>query len=168
MAYETATEAAARIRAAYKAKGWSSRMIGVRADQYSMGSTIRVEIKDPRIRKRDAEEIANTAERISRCEMTGEILSGGNRFVDVEHSRECRDILARRYIAAVERACDELRGSEIGDENRDLCERVSIAKCRDSWNGARRIWIDDQPGMQFGDDQNGRELAAYSIAVAIE
>jgi hypothetical protein len=81
--YTTPAEDAAQIRAAYKRHGWSSKDISVRARSYSMGSSIDVVVKRPGIPLAVVKGIAETCEKIDRCEITGEILSGGNRFVSV-------------------------------------------------------------------------------------
>lgn len=96
------TEYAAKIRKELKEKhGWNSRHVSVRADYYSMGSSIHVEIKDASIPVGVVKEIAEQAERISRCEVTGEILGGGNRFVEVRYSREAEEAIAADYIEPV-------------------------------------------------------------------
>src|SRR3990167_9883041 len=71
-----------------------------------MGSSIDVTIKDPSIPLPVVKEIAERAERISRCEVTGEILGGGNRYVHVRYSHEAQTIIGRRYADAVQRAVD--------------------------------------------------------------
>lgn len=85
MSYTTTTEAAATIRAALKARGWNARKVSVRASSYSTGSSIRVEIKSADVPLSIVEAIANGEEQIDRCGITGEILSGGNRFVTVQY-----------------------------------------------------------------------------------
>ena len=109
---KTTTEQAAEIRAAYKRLGWNSRKISVRTDYYSMGSSIHIEIKSPEVDARKAEEIARGAEHIDRCEITGEILSGGNTYVHFGHSRECREILARRWQDQLNAALDRIPGDD--------------------------------------------------------
>src|SRR3990172_189848 len=104
----TTTDAAAEIRAAYKARGWTDRQIGVRANYFSLGSSIDITIKDGQIPVHEAKKIAEGKERISRCEMTGEILGGGNRYVSVSVSQAAQQLKARRYIEAVEAAIDKL------------------------------------------------------------
>ena len=102
------TDRAAQIRAAFKAKGWTSRDISVRAEYYSMGSSIHVVIKNPDVPFEPVERAANEHERIDRCEYSGEILSGGNRFVHVSYSTEARAILTARYADVVNLAKAEL------------------------------------------------------------
>lgn len=98
MAYPgSTTDRAAQVRASLKAKGWTSRDVSVRADNYSMGSTLRVVIKNPAVPIGVVEPIANAHERIDRDHLTGEILSGGNRFVDVGYSPEALAALASKY-----------------------------------------------------------------------
>lgn len=111
MTYQTAAEAAADVRAAYKAEGWNSRMISVRADNYSMGSALRIEIKDARIPLWKARNLAEGKEEILRCEYSGEILSGGNRYVTVTVSDDARKAKAAPYLDAVAKADAELQTS---------------------------------------------------------
>lgn len=101
------TDRAAQLRAALKAKGWTSRDVSVRAEYYSMGSSIHVVIKNPDVPFAPVEEAANQHERIDR-DGFGEILSGGNRFVHVSYSPTADAALAARYTDAVSTAAREL------------------------------------------------------------
>jgi len=100
------TEYAAEIRKALKAKGWSTRDVSVRAKYFSMGSSIDVTIKNSSVPLPVVKEIAERAESISRCQITGEILSGGNRYVSVSYSHEAQETIANEYIPAVKAAVD--------------------------------------------------------------
>lgn len=80
------TSIAQSIRAALKTAGFNSRQISVKNDSYSMGSTVHVTIKSAEIAKDKIEEICKGFEKVDRCRETGEILSGGNSFVDVEYA----------------------------------------------------------------------------------
>lgn len=94
------------LRAAYKARGWNRTAISVRNNSYSMGSSMRVEIKraDLVTDYAEAERLANAGERISRCEMTGEILNGGNRYVNFDFSAAALEMIAAPFLAASEAA----------------------------------------------------------------
>lgn len=106
--YTTAAEDAAAIRKELKTRhGWTSRQISVRADNYSMGSSIHVTIKDASIPSRVVEAIANKAESIDR-DQWGEILSGGNRFVHCGYDSSALDAMTARWIGAVDAAYLEL------------------------------------------------------------
>jgi hypothetical protein len=78
-------EASKTIRAALKGAGYGTKQVSVRNDSYSMGSTVHVRIKDPAVPLAKVEAIANRSERVDRDEATGEILSGGNMFVEVSY-----------------------------------------------------------------------------------
>lgn len=108
MKYISTTEHAAQIRADLKARGISSRQVSVRADLYSLGSSIRIKIKDPNISIRLVREIAKSHEHIDRDERTGEILGGGNRFVSVDYAGSAKDALSARYLDTVQAAADTL------------------------------------------------------------
>lgn len=99
----TSTEHAASIRATLKAHGISSRDVSVKTDYYSMGSSIRITIKNPAVSSLLVETIANPHERIDR-DGFGEILSGGNRFVFVSYSLDAQKALAAPYVAKVDAA----------------------------------------------------------------
>lgn len=94
------TDRAAQIRAALKAKGWTSRDVSVRAEYYSMGSSIHVVIKNPDVPLAPVEAEANAHEKIDR-DQWGDILSGGNRYVHVNYSSEANAALARRHMDAM-------------------------------------------------------------------
>jgi hypothetical protein len=104
---ETTTDRAAEIRAELKrAHGWTSRQVSVRAEYFSLGSSIDVVVKDPTIPLPTVKAIAERAESIRHCEVTGEILGGGNRYVSVTYSHAALDAIATRYADAVQRAVD--------------------------------------------------------------
>ena len=105
----TTTDHAARIRADLKRlHGWTSRQVSVRAEYFSLGSSIEIVIKDPAIPRKAVKAIAEPAERLHRCEITGEILGGGNRYLSVRYSNEAQAIHGRRYADAVQRAVNLL------------------------------------------------------------
>lgn len=72
-------EHAALIRAAYKKAGIKA---SVRSESFSMGSAINIRVKSGSLKL--AREIASSAERIERCDVTGDILSGSNRYLHVD------------------------------------------------------------------------------------
>lgn len=97
------TEAAALIRRALKTKlGATARQVSVRCDIYSMGSSIDVKIKDPSISKAAVEAIALEHQRVSR-DSSGEILSGGNMFIEVEYEGAAVAPLRGEVLAALGR-----------------------------------------------------------------
>lgn len=102
-----ATEHAAQIRSTLKqTHGWTSRQISVRSEYFSMGSSIDVIVKDPAIPLPVVKAVAEGAESIRRCEISGEILGGGNRYVSVRYSHEAQAAIGARYLDAVQRAVD--------------------------------------------------------------
>ncbi len=75
-----------------KAYGITSKQVSIKTHNYSMGSSIYINIHDPAIDIKDVENIANPKESVRRDE-SGEILSGGNRFVFVGYSDRARAAL---------------------------------------------------------------------------
>ena len=98
---DSTTGRAASLRAALKARGWSSRDVSVRAESFSLGSAIRVLIKNPAVPLATVRTLAEAEEHIDR-DQWGEILGGGNRYVTVSYTTAATEILARRHIRALE------------------------------------------------------------------
>lgn len=115
--YTTPAEDAKKIREALKARGWNQRDVSVRARSYSMGSSIDVTIKTARPDHGEVEALARgIAERISRCESTGDILGGGNRFVNVSVSDAAEAELGAPHVAGLRAAVSEMRGTGDGNQ----------------------------------------------------
>jgi hypothetical protein len=93
----TRNEKTAAIRAELKKRGWNSRQVSVRGENCTYSSAIRVVVKDPQVPLSVVRRIAEQHERVRRCEITHDILSGGNTFVDVEYASE----VLEPYIKAI-------------------------------------------------------------------
>jgi hypothetical protein len=104
--YLSTTQRSALIREALKAKGIPARAVSVRSDHFSMGSAIRIVIKSAAVRISLVKEIASEHEKIDRCSSTGEILSGGNRYLDVEYGHD----LVRGLAAGIESKLSDEEG----------------------------------------------------------
>ncbi len=97
--------AAQAIRAALKSElSANSKKVSVRIDRYSMGSAIHVEIKDASMKFAEVHAIASAYEEVRRCEISGDILSGGNMYVSVGWSHGARGERAARHVDAVKEA----------------------------------------------------------------
>jgi hypothetical protein len=158
----SATDEAKRIRTEYKRRGWSSRMVSVRSEYFSMGSAVRVEIKSPEVNAKVAEEIAERSEIIHRDQYSGEILGGGNRYVTVTHSSECRRIMAAPWIEPLRAAlasipagdCSRIAGIDGAPEDAG----VSMEN-----TGTASLWIDGRGGHYFH-PENGLVCPAVELA----
>jgi hypothetical protein len=100
--YQSPAEAAAEIRGKLKKLyGITSRQVSVRCASFSMGSSLDVTINDPAVDIREVRNVADGKEKISRCEMTGEILSGGNRYLDVRYGKRAAEAFAAANAEAI-------------------------------------------------------------------
>ena len=106
----TTKERAKAIRAALKAKGWSSKKISVRTHSYSLGASIYVTIKDASIPLKTVEKIAKDQQEIRRCQYSGEILGGGNTYVTVSYSSGALDGLKALFRAELETGAKNFLG----------------------------------------------------------
>lgn len=166
-AFKTTTEHAAEIRAAYKARGWSSRKVSVQAEYFSMGSAIRVTIKHPEVCMAEAERIAEEHASISRCEITHEILSGGNRYVTVSYSSECEKALGAPYVAGIKAALAELEGAERGTIA-EVAGAEGYGLSREHGTYAR-LWTERGREMEFfTGSESGIEHGAFVLACLLK
>jgi hypothetical protein len=93
----TRNEKTAAIRAELKKRGWNSRQVSVRGRPCTYSSSIDVVIKDARVPLKVVEKIANSYESVRRCEVTGDILMGGNTYVSVDYDSDA----LKPYVEAV-------------------------------------------------------------------
>lgn len=150
MIYVSTADHAKQIRTTLKKEhGWTGQDVSVRTHNYSMGSSIYVTIKKRGIDKLLVEKIAKGHERISRCEYSGEILSGGNRFVSVDYDWEFLDAIKKEVKSEVDAAwakavespghAVDLMGWKVYcDEN----NRPRVYK-EDSEDASERLWSSD-------------------------
>lgn len=157
---KTTTDEAANLRAALKAKGFSSRQVSVRADYYSMGSTLRVQIKDARVPFVLVKRLAEAKERIDRDQF-GEILSGGNRYVSISLTAEAAKAKAAPYLEAVQKAAEKLPEGET-TYHEAINERFSL--CRGNHGYGWALW----GRSSFIVQRNELESIALEIAVQME
>jgi hypothetical protein len=139
-AYLSTTQHADNIRKTLKAQhGWTSRDVSVRADRYSMGSSIYVTIRRADIPLAIVEGIAKQAESISRCAITGDILSGGNRYVSVRYDRAATDAIAAKVRPNVEAAVAAVGTVETSALERIAGTRFSVGRTMHTftlWSGS--------------------------------
>lgn len=96
---ESVAETAKRIRQALKIS-FAGVRFSVRSDSYSGGSSVRVSWTDGPTQKR-VQDVIGRYQSVHRCEITGEILNGGNRYVTC--NRDSSPELAARAKAEADR-----------------------------------------------------------------
>jgi copper chaperone CopZ len=107
--YQSPAEAAAEIRGKLKKLyGITSRQVSVRCASFSMGSSIDIEIKDPAVDIREVRNAADSKEKIDRCQYTGEILSGGNRYLSVKYGSKAAETFAAANVETFARLLSDL------------------------------------------------------------
>lgn len=150
------TTPAQRLRTAFKTAGLNSRRVTVRHDH----STLRVTIRDASASLSKVKAIADQFVSVRRCEATGEILCGGNTFVDVSYTDALVAPVKAALVALLDPAADDEIVSLLGDYR-----AAKISRQR----GAMRaeevcIW---GPGFDFRNSiACGITWAAERIAVA--
>ena len=136
---KSTTDEAKELRTELKEKlGANSRQVSVRTEYYSMGSSIHVWVKDPEISLPAVKQIAKKAERISRCPITGDILSGGNTYVSVNYTREALAARTAKVIDQVQAAAD--RHTEDSNQLEKIGDGPFMVGRR---NGRYSLWNDE-------------------------
>ena len=157
-------ERAAAIRKRLKDSGWNAKMVSVRCHHYSMGSSIYLTIRNPAVNAELAKQIAaEEGESIRRCEASGEILSGGNTFVHVDHTPEARAALQNRYLEAVRTAMTLVDADKAADLPYDRMHPIVVRP--DAYVGKARgwgysIWIDGGHLRDFDEAETGAMILA--------
>lgn len=171
--YQSPAEAAAEIRGKLKKLyGITSRQVSVRCASFSMGSSLDVTINDPAVDIREVRNIADCKEKIDRCELTGEILSGSNRYLEVKYG----DKAVEAFAAANREACAALLANLPGRGDSTWGPEVqldgkTLAVCRQSCNGWLVIRdVNDQckmpaglPDEQYLDGERGIKAVASAV-----
>lgn len=102
MSTTTNATPAQRLRAALKAAGFNARRVSVRHDH----STLRVTLRDATAALSTVKAIADGFRSVRYCEATGEILCGGNTFVEVEYTDDLIAPIAAAAAAVLGAAGD--------------------------------------------------------------
>jgi hypothetical protein len=139
------TDAAKEIRNEYKKLGWSSRMISVKSDIYSMGSSINVRAKHPAVDIEKAKEIAENYQKVDRCPVTQEILSGGNMYVFADgDSKAIAGYFVEQWGERAEKLIEQLK-----ELDTDECKDIDLFPCssgrpyvrkEDPWRYRLDVW----------------------------
>lgn len=152
----TNTTPAQALRAALKAVGYNARRVTVRASH----SSLYVSIRDAAASLSAAEAIANQFSVVRRCEKTGEILSGGNTFVNVAYTDELVEPAKAAILVVLRPAPHDEWVTVLGDFRAVKVSRERGATYPDEV----RI---EGPGFDFRNQMAcGIEWAAKRIAVA--
>lgn len=147
MATDSSTKRPADIlREQFKAAGFNARQVSIRHEYYSLGSSITVTVRDVRLPLKLAKRIAEGQERIHRCEYSGEILGGCNRYVEVRHDEATATLLANLHVEAVKVAIAEVRA--LPKDSREL-RPIAGTRALLGWDDHRcsmRLWSQDSSG----------------------
>lgn len=145
---------AAAIRAELKRHGYNARRVSIRTDYYSLGSSIYATIRDADV---DVEKVTKIVERIGkhvrRCEISGDILSGGNTYVHISYTEEVRAELSAKHENAVQAALDLLKASKAVHGSCSALQPVAgfsnvlVGIASNGW--AYSLWIGGMHGREF-------------------
>lgn len=150
------TAVAYAIRTELKAAGYNRNKVSVRSRHWG---SVCVTIKDLAVDYREVSKIAKAKECVSRCSYSGEILSGGNTFIDVKYD----DALDLGDLAAVitdhtpEVGSDAIVSLDLGDIG-----TADLYRDR-GWHDSYVISGEDSEGRHYRDER----YTAQGIVIAL-
>ena len=140
---------AAEIRSQLKTLGYSAHDVSVRSDHNSLDITIRRNGLNVKAIKA----VANSYENVSRCEISGEILSGGNTYVFIRFSDEVTDAMTQLVKRLADDAGLQTKGwarFTVGEHEYEISSddrRVRAVLCSSNGIGSNlggMLWSVDQ------------------------
>jgi hypothetical protein len=111
------------IRQSLRAKGIKQSQVSVRTPHYG---SIEIRIHDPSVKKFEVEEVANPHESIRYDHASGEILSGGNTFVNVSYSERAVIAYMAEHISRIQTL---IEGAEIPEGGGGRIVEVDSREC---------------------------------------
>ncbi len=148
-----------------KQYGWTSRQVSVRCEYFSMGSAVHVTIKDPEVPLAPVKAAASErCERISRCELTGEILGGGNTYLHCGYSEEASAARSAPYLEAVKAAAEALGPDGEKTSCLHSITGTAVLLGKGSNGYGLRLWANGSAGMEC----NTPECAARGVADLVD
>ena len=167
--YTTAAQDAATIRKRIKSElGYGPKQVSVRCSNYSMGSSVKVTIKAGGLDCAKIRSIALLAEHIDRCQVTGEILSGGNRYVHCRLDWELVAALADKLQPGIEKALKDLEpgAGYLCQDSQYPGTAAEVWSCTSSGKPRVARWPNDPNGLtsrEVYDAGGADQLAAHLI-----
>ena len=151
----TQSQSARLLRAALKAAGFNARRVTLRQSH----STLRITIRDAWVSITQVQAIAAPFEQVQRCHLTGEILSGGNLFIEVRYDET--------VVAPVQAAILVVLGPAPEDEMVSVLGEFRAAKisrrCGATYPNEIRLV---GPGLADNEIACGLGFAAKRLAIA--
>lgn len=117
-------EIAKKIREQLKVNGINNKQVSVRSGIVGFSQEVNITIKDATIKFDMVDEMAHKYESIDYDEATGEILSGGNTYIDVSFSYDVIKKEREKYIPFAKKIIDKYKDTPSE-------ELVSVAKMGD-------------------------------------
>lgn len=95
----TNKELSSQIRNEFKAAGYKRNDYSLKVSDAGYSSSIRVKIKNPKICRKDIQQLLNKYESVERDERSGEIMEGANCYVFVDYGEGIFDEVAQEWAA---------------------------------------------------------------------
>lgn len=139
---------AQEVRKALKERGINSRQVSVRSD----GNSLSIRIKDLAVCAEMVSDIAKQFERIDYCQITQEILCGGNYFVSVSYDWQTESEIKKsdQFLALKEKISQKLKTIE-GNRGVDIVDGFTAFLSQNGWSYQATVeWKKDQYWHHYG------------------
>lgn len=158
MSAETKISTREKIENALKAAGINRRQVSIREPRSGYDRCFELTIRDPKFEVEYIESLVSGFQRVYRCEASGEILSGGNIWIDVSATDEVLDTWASEYLDQVTEAMSLLTS--------DHGERVGNCSIHEQNAYCVKVWS-DKPGSRGWLNYNFPKTSLKQIALAV-
>lgn len=108
------------IRAALKEKGITSKQVSVRSGYCTYSSYTDITIKDMSVRINDVKRICNAFESVRYDEYSGEILAGGNTYIQVQYDYNTLNEAIEKQLATVKELIKNIDKEQIKFEKNGI------------------------------------------------
>ena len=101
------------ITADLKALGYNSTQVSVRRENCGYSSSYTLTIRHPDVNRAKVVEIEKKHESVSICQASGEVLMGGNTYIDVSLTEEVRKAWTAKYLPWAQAALARIESGEV-------------------------------------------------------
>lgn len=108
----SSVEQASKLRNELKSRGYSNRKVSVNHNYGGYSASIHVTIKDLSIPLREIHELASRYQSVTYCDRTGEVLEGGNTYVQVNYDYELLENATENKLEEAKQLIKELEGKK--------------------------------------------------------
>ena len=163
--YKDIKEKAKELRAILKKEmGVNAKQVSVKSSCCGYSDKLDIKIKDLTVNKNKVEELANTFDKVDRCEASGEILQGGNTYVFVEFDWETVSEAKDEFIGVANEVIEKCKSDQDIGFTISTKDDMQLIYWPNSQWGTITIYTPDRR-INERKQENCSEALAKSIAI---